>query len=204
MGEFDRVSYDGKSIEDYLLDEKTKEIVATMDDKYYVKKKGRVKHMDAKEKHGAVEHTPQSEINALNLSNNITTSKTRADKVIMRLLAGQRLTSHAVVKYMGLRASDAASLLRLVWKSGLEPFCMREGTGGKGYFYSFKPAGLELKPAQAIHFFKTIGEERSTPQPTLEKEKKEKEKPVLTPPVVEQDHNINIHVNVTFSFKWGE
>ena len=63
MNDFDGITFGDKSIEDFLTDEKTKEIAAVKDDKHYLKSKGKVRYMDSKEPHGEVKNVPQSDLN---------------------------------------------------------------------------------------------------------------------------------------------
>jgi len=78
MGKFDGITVGGDSVESFVTDEHTKDVLDAKKTKLYPKKKGRVKYMDKKEPHGK----------AISLR----------EKVVGALMAGRNLTGKDVMK----------------------------------------------------------------------------------------------------------
>ena len=154
MNKFDGISFDGKSIEDFLTTENTKEIHKISQDKYYPKQRRSNLHMETKEPHGDVHAATQTELNKANLEANLKKATTQNQKIIALLLGGGTVTSTIVAQHLNVSPSWCANLLLKLYKSALGNFINRTGDAIHGFSHKLTATGLNLTPARAFELVK--------------------------------------------------
>ena len=161
--------------------------------------------METKEKNGRVQTAPQSELNKMNLKANIEKAKTRVEKVLAHLLAEHALKSKQVAEAMQIHASDAASMLRGIYKSNLGRYMIREGNASKGYIFHMDAGGLELTPEQALKIYRQKTKKAeyvdiTQPIPGEQPEPIEPIKHIREP--LDVNLKVSGDIKITFAFKW--
>lgn len=149
MQDFNGITIGGKSVEDFLTDEKTKEINEAKQDKYYPKKKGRDKYMEHKEPNGEVKVAPQSALNRTNLESNLLKAKELKDKLVYYLLAGRMLTAPDVSNKLKVHQTTVGLAFRKLLKSKFGQH-IEVGRIGKAKSYTLTVTGRSIKPGNAI------------------------------------------------------
>ena len=177
--EFDGITIDGKSVEEYLMDDEPEILEAN---KVYPKHRRSVKHMEHKEKSGPV-LTRRKQILDLFCNN---PDKEFTTKEIKEILDFKFQT-------------DVSKLMASIWETELAFHMTRTGSKAGGFKYALMEQ-MDLNRAVRL---------ASLPKPVKGKPriKPVKGKPRIKPEVkipVTQDVNLNVKVHVTFTFSIGE
>ncbi len=202
--EFDGITVGGKSVESYLMEDSDKEIGEVIENTRKVSiKKRRLKYMETKEPNGKVTNVPQHEINHINLEANIKKAKTRIERVLAHLLSGETITAKRLVEIMQVNPTDAATLLRTIYKSNLGEFVLRGGNASKGYEYSMIEAGRNLLPEQAYEILKSKKTAKLREGMDIKMPEQEEVHTPIQHTREPLDINLNISggIQITFAFK---
>lgn len=198
------ITIGGKDLAEELQKEEGQNLSETMIEPHYAKKKTGVRYMEHKEKPSEVKRTSQQNLNIINKESNIEKAKTNPERAIALLLAGEIVT--AAVMRDRFQATDGSAILNKLFHSHLGVY-MTKNYKLKQHEYKMKEDGYGLTPAAALRSYK-LGRDLSEPAGVRDIKIKDKPETVTGNTPIEKrltiPKDINLNINVTFTFKWGD
>lgn len=201
------ITIGGRDLATHLFEKEGDDMLNEMIEYKYLKKGSKVRYMDHKEPHGEIKRESQHNLNIINLEANLQKAKTNYERTIVTLITGVPLTSKDLKKKFD--ASDGSAILNRLRRSPLGAHLMRT-EDGKTFIYQMDSDGCNLLPENAINLYKTpISDEVKAHSDLLNGWEDPDaitlpDEQTVTRNTLRIPKDINININVTFSFKWGD